>query len=73
MIDPATEAEINYRIQHRHRDGTWTDMHPVGHHGPADHDPERSWGFRRLFRCDSCGETVTLSMDHEEGAAEPTS
>jgi hypothetical protein len=65
-VDPATRAEVEYRIQHRHRDGTWGDMHPVGHHGPAAHDPERHWAFRRIFRCDTCEETVTISAEGED-------
>jgi hypothetical protein len=30
------------------------------HHDPADHDAERSWGLRRIFRCTACQATVTL-------------
>jgi len=40
------------------------------HHAPADHDPERSWGLRRIFRCQSCGDSMTL-IEGEEGSPRP--
>jgi hypothetical protein len=30
------------------------------HHDPADHDPERGWGLRRIFRCTTCDEEVSI-------------
>ena len=40
------------------------------HHDAAQHDPERSWGIRRLFRCKTCEEELTISPGGEGGAAE---
>jgi hypothetical protein len=60
-------GEAMYRVQHRHKDGSWADMEQVpNHHGAADHDPERSWGRRTLFRCRSCSEGVELTPLSEE-------
>jgi hypothetical protein len=62
---------MEYKIQHRHGDGSWAPMDEVPReHGPADHDPERSWGFRRIFRCTRCDETVTVTPG-DEGAPPP--
>jgi len=63
--------ELNYRVEHRHGDGSWGEMlEEQSHHDPAAHDPERNWGIRRLFRCTSCDESVTL-VSGEEGGPEP--
>jgi len=51
-LEPGRLADSIYRVQHRHGDGSWADMEEVvHHHDSADHDPERGWGMRRLFRC----------------------
>jgi hypothetical protein len=69
-MDQARIAEIALRIEHRHSDDTWGEMREErSHHDSADHDPERSWGVRRLFRCTSCSETVTVITGEEEGGA----
>lgn len=61
-MEPGRLASSMYRVQHRHKDGSWADMEEVGnHHAPADHDPERGWGVRRLFRCRTCEETAELT------------
>jgi hypothetical protein len=70
-MDPALRAEIEYRIQHRHADGTWGDMHPVAAHSPADRDPERGWGFRRIYKCASCDEQITIGSDDDPLVQEP--
>jgi hypothetical protein len=59
-MDRITPYEVSYRVQHRHKDGTWADMEEVQGHDAADHDPERKWGLGRLFRCQSCPEEVTM-------------
>ncbi len=60
-MDRVPSLELLYRVQHRHDDGRWADMVEVReHHDAADHDPERGWGLRRLFRCEACPEEVTL-------------
>jgi hypothetical protein len=54
--------ELNYRVEHRHHDGSWGEMveDRSRHHDSTAHDPERNWGLRRIFRCTSCDEAVTL-------------
>jgi hypothetical protein len=68
-MDQGAMYEAMLRVQHRHDDGTWADLAEVRpHHDPADHDPERGWGVRRLFRCTSCEETVEVrSAAAEDG------
>jgi hypothetical protein len=59
------EAE-EYRLEHRHGDGSWAPMSEErSHHAPSDHDPERSWGRRRLFRCIRCDETVLIAPEED--------
>ncbi len=72
-MDPASLVTIEYRVAHQHRDGSSSPMVEVTpHHDPAGHDPERRWGFRRIFRCTSCDETITIepSGGGEEPAGE---
>jgi hypothetical protein len=54
-----------YRLEHGHADGS---RHPmeIEHHDPAQHDPERSWGRAKVFRCVKCNETIAL-LPREEG------
>jgi hypothetical protein len=62
--------EILYRIEHRHSDGRWGDMvEDRAHHDSAQHDPERGWNLRRIFRCTSCEESLTLIPGEEGGPA----
>jgi hypothetical protein len=68
-MDQTRIEEAQYRLEHRHDDGTWRTMVEVPvHHDSAQHDPERSWGVKRLFRCTRCDETVLITP--EEDAAE---
>ncbi|HEY7522820.1 MAG TPA: hypothetical protein VH720_04075 [Candidatus Limnocylindrales bacterium] len=68
MIDPSRMVELEYRISHRHKDGSFAEMEEVrSHHSPADHDPERSWGVRRIFRCKTCEEYATIVPGQEGG------
>jgi hypothetical protein len=60
-MDPARLVEIEYRVSHRHNDGSSSPMVEVtSHHDAAEHDPERRWGLRRIFRCTSCAESITI-------------
>ena len=70
-MDPV-QYEIAYRIEHRHRDGSWGEMiEDRAHHAPADHDPERGWARgARIFRCTSCEDDVTL-LPPGEGSPQP--
>lgn len=63
--------ETAYRIQHQHNDGSWSPMEEepaIRHHTSVEHDPERSWLRGRIFRCSSCGETMTV-VPGTEGSA----
>ena len=47
--------DLQYRVEHRHADGSWSEMVEERRpHDAADHDAERSWGLRRIFRCPKC-------------------
>ena len=66
-MDQSRIAESALRIEHRHSDDTWGEMQEErSHHDPADHDPERGWSIRRVFRCTSCPDSVTV-FDGEVG------
>jgi hypothetical protein len=66
-VDQARIVEMALRIEHQHSDGTWGEMieDHRPHHSPANHDPERRWGFHRIFRCTSCDEAVTIASGDE--------
>ena len=69
-MDPNLRIAQEFRIEHRHGDGSWSPLEPI-HHGSADHDAERSWLKRTIFRCAGCNETVTVTEGvDEEGAPE---
>jgi hypothetical protein len=70
-VDQHRFIETELRIQHHHHDGSWGDLVEERPHGDsADHDLERGWSHRRIFKCTSCPELVTVIAD-AEGAAEP--
>jgi hypothetical protein len=61
--------EVRYLMSHRHKDGSWAEMEEVrSRHDPASHDPERSWGLRRIFKCRTCEEWATVSPGAEGDA-----
>ncbi|HKG58084.1 MAG TPA: hypothetical protein VKA85_12625 [Candidatus Limnocylindrales bacterium] len=70
-MDQSRFIEMQYRIEHRHNDGSWSPMEQVQHHDSASHDPERSWGRRQIFRCKRCDETVIVMPGDEGGPPEP--
>ncbi len=67
-MDQARIREAEYRLTHRHSDGSWSEMveSPL-QHDPAAHDPERRWGIGRLFRCASCEAGVRVVPEDEVG------
>jgi hypothetical protein len=66
MMDYSRITEVQYRIEHRHEDGGWAPMiEEQDHHDAAEHDPERSWGKGRLFRCTKCDEGVLIEPEEE--------
>jgi hypothetical protein len=67
MMDYNRIAEVQYRIEHRHEDGSWAPMiEEQNHHDAAEHDPERSWGKGRVFRCTKCDEGVLIEPEEEK-------
>jgi hypothetical protein len=64
-MDPQLRIAQEFRIQHRHSDGSWASMDPVPHDAAA-HDGERSWLRRVIFRCEACSEDVTLTTAGDE-------
>jgi hypothetical protein len=60
-----------YRIEHRHKDGSWEPMmEQRSHHNVAEHDVERAWSRMRIFKCTTCPETATIVPGDEGGAIE---
>jgi hypothetical protein len=53
-----------FRVEHGHRDGSWGVMvEERSPHDSADLDPERRWGRRRIFKCSSCDEAMSIESD----------
>jgi hypothetical protein len=59
-MEPNLRIEQEFRLQHRHSDGSWSPMAQV-HPDPAEHDAERSWLRRMVFRCTTCSEEVEVT------------
>ena len=67
-MDYGRTAELELRLQHRHSDGTWSQLEPRSHHDAADHDPERDWAAgRTIYVCKSCGEEVMIETLDDPG------
>jgi hypothetical protein len=60
-MDPNLRIVQEFQLEHRHSDGTWERLERVEHDSAA-HDSERSWLRRRIFRCNSCGEEVAVTI-----------
>jgi hypothetical protein len=59
-MDPNLRIAQQFRVEHHHSDGSWSPLEPQ-HHESADHDAERSWLRRTIFRCASCNEEVAVT------------
>jgi hypothetical protein len=71
MLDPSRVYEIQYRISHRHKDGSYGEMAEIAHHDSSQHDPERGWlKGSRIFKCTSCEEYATIVPGAEGGVPE---
>jgi hypothetical protein len=71
-MDPATLVEMEFRVSHRHNDGSsWPMVEVQSHHDSAAHDPERQWPWRRIYRCTSCEETITIEPGALDEDTEP--
>jgi hypothetical protein len=56
MMD--TLREFEYRVEHQHKDGSWSGLdEDRSHHGAAANDMERGW-VERIFRCTTCPEIM---------------
>jgi hypothetical protein len=52
--------EETLRIEHRHSDGTWSELRRVNHDVSA-HDPEREWAKgATIYSCTSCDEMIRI-------------
>jgi hypothetical protein len=70
-MDPNIRVLQEFRIEHRHSDGSWQALQEVPHDSAA-HDGERSWLRRAIFRCSTCDEQVTVTVDGDEsGLVQP--
>ena len=70
-MEPSLRMSEVYRIEHRHRDGSWAPMEAM-HHGEAEHDAERSWLRHAIFRCEHCQQEVAVTIEPvEDGTATP--
>jgi hypothetical protein len=67
-VDRAQLSFDEYRVNHRHKDGSWGEM--VEHHDSASHDPERKWSMGRLFKCTSCDEWAVVQRSRQDGTPE---
>ena len=68
-MDQARVREAMMRLEHRHSDGSWSQLERrPQHHDSADHDPERGWVKGDLYVCPTCDEQVRVrdSSDDEE-------
>ena len=68
-MDPNLRIAQVFRIEHRHRDGSWNALEPI-HHDSAAHDGERSWirHGETTLRCPRCDETITVTVEGEDDA-----
>jgi hypothetical protein len=57
-----------FRVEHQHRDGTWSLLQPATHdpHDQAEYDPEREWDRGHVFVCPACQEKVRIEMPQPE-------
>jgi hypothetical protein len=68
-MDPNLRISQEFQVEHRHSDGSWSRLEPI-HHGEAEHDAERSWLRRTIFRC-ACGEEIAVTQGAEEDGDPP--
>jgi len=62
MMDPRMAA-MTVRLQHRHNDGSWSDLQRRPAHDPAGNDPERGWADGHIYVCTTCDEEVRVAID----------
>jgi hypothetical protein len=61
VTDPRIQ-QLQYQVEHQHSDGSWGQLVEERRHvDSVEHDPERGWALRRIFRCTTCDETVAIT------------
>ena len=65
-MDANLRIAQDLQLEHRHSDGSWSPMERPAH-GEPEHDSERSWLNRRIFRCPTCDEQVAVTEGADEG------
>ncbi len=58
-------TELDFRLQHRHGDGSWGTFVPEPH-SPSEVDPERRWANGRIYACTSCPDKVIIAPVDDE-------
>ena len=59
-------TELDFRLQHRHGDGSWGTFVPEPH-SPSEVDPERAWSKGgRVYACTTCDEKVVVAPVDQE-------
>jgi hypothetical protein len=69
-MDLLRAYEAEYRLQHRHADGSWVELEPKpDNHDSATTDPERQWPNGQVFRCPACSEQITVVRSEDRTAS----
>ena len=62
-MDQSRMAELMFRLEHRHSDGSWSSLEPrPQHHDVAEHDPEIAWAEGQIYACPTCDEQVRVNI-----------
>jgi hypothetical protein len=62
-------AELLFRMEHRHSDGSWSTLEPrPAHHDAAEHDPEAGWADGQIYACPVCDEQVRVRVPDGGGS-----
>ena len=63
-------TELDFRLQHRHGDGSWGTFEPEPH-SPSEVDQERTWSTGgRIYACTTCDEKVVVAPVDQEPPAD---
>ena len=69
-MDPNLRISSQLILEHGHNDGTWSPMQRA-EHDSAGHDAERSWLRRKIFRCTTCDEQVSVTEGGVDEEGDP--
>ena len=63
-------TELDFRLQHRHGDGSWGTFEPEPH-SPSEVDAERTWSTGgRIYACTTCDAKVVVAPVDQEPPAD---